>query len=132
MTVDPKRALVVGVDFGTLSGRALVVRVSDGAELGSAVHEYAIMGTSTCYTMNSDQLQEVPGVCGVVDGGISEGLWGSGRRGGLSADHSQVSTPPFAAHLGPRATGSHVFPSERLSSQPSGRRPPVTDDRTSG
>jgi L-ribulokinase len=32
---------VVGVDFGTLSGRALVVRASDGAELGSAVHEYA-------------------------------------------------------------------------------------------
>jgi L-ribulokinase len=31
---------VVGVDFGTLSGRALVVRVSDGAELGTAVHEY--------------------------------------------------------------------------------------------
>ncbi len=33
-------AHVVGVDFGTLSGRAVVVRVSDGAELGSAVHEY--------------------------------------------------------------------------------------------
>ncbi|MFY0407532.1 ribulokinase [Solicola sp. PLA-1-18] len=32
---------VVGVDYGTLSGRALVVRVSDGAELGTAVHEYA-------------------------------------------------------------------------------------------
>jgi L-ribulokinase len=32
---------VVGVDFGTLSGRALVVRVADGAELGTAVHEYA-------------------------------------------------------------------------------------------
>jgi L-ribulokinase len=32
---------VIGVDFGTLSGRALVVRVSDGTELGSAVHEYA-------------------------------------------------------------------------------------------
>jgi L-ribulokinase len=31
---------VVGVDFGTLSGRAVVVRVSDGAELGSAVHDY--------------------------------------------------------------------------------------------
>src|SRR5689334_17378917 len=31
---------VVGVDFGTLSGRALVVRVSDGAELGSATHAY--------------------------------------------------------------------------------------------
>jgi L-ribulokinase len=37
MTVDPKRALVVGVDFGTLSGRALVVRVADGAELGSGI-----------------------------------------------------------------------------------------------
>ncbi|WP_426567238.1 ribulokinase [Angustibacter sp. McL0619] len=30
----------IGIDFGTLSGRAVVVRVSDGAELGSAVHEY--------------------------------------------------------------------------------------------
>jgi L-ribulokinase len=34
-------ACVVGVDFGTLSGRAVVVRVSDGAELGSAVEEFA-------------------------------------------------------------------------------------------
>ena len=40
MAVDPTRALVIGVDFGTLSGRALVVRVEDGAELGSAVHAY--------------------------------------------------------------------------------------------
>jgi L-ribulokinase len=31
---------VVGVDFGTLSARAVVVRVSDGAELGDAVHDY--------------------------------------------------------------------------------------------
>ncbi|WP_457030024.1 ribulokinase [Kitasatospora sp. P5_F3] len=31
---------VVGVDFGTLSGRAVVVRVRDGEELGTAVHEY--------------------------------------------------------------------------------------------
>ena len=31
---------VMGVDFGTLSGRALVVRVADGAELGTAVHSY--------------------------------------------------------------------------------------------
>jgi len=33
-------AFVVGVDFGTLSGRAVVVRVSDGAEFGSAAHDY--------------------------------------------------------------------------------------------
>jgi len=33
--------VVVGVDYGTLSGRAVVVRVRDGAELGSAVLPYA-------------------------------------------------------------------------------------------
>ena len=33
-------ACTVGIDFGTLSGRAVVVRVADGEELGSAVHEY--------------------------------------------------------------------------------------------
>ncbi|MFD6950603.1 ribulokinase [Nocardiopsis sp. TSRI0078] len=32
--------MVIGVDFGTLSGRAVVVRVRDGAELGSAAHAY--------------------------------------------------------------------------------------------
>jgi L-ribulokinase len=31
---------VIGVDFGTLSARAVVVRAEDGAELGSAVHLY--------------------------------------------------------------------------------------------
>ena len=36
----------------------------------------AIMGTSTCHIMNSDSLAEVPGMCGVVDGGIVPGLWG--------------------------------------------------------
>jgi L-ribulokinase len=34
-------AYVVGVDYGTLSGRAVVVRVADGTELGTAVHPYA-------------------------------------------------------------------------------------------
>ena len=31
---------MVGVDFGALSGRAVVVRVADGSELASAVVEY--------------------------------------------------------------------------------------------
>jgi L-ribulokinase len=35
-----------------------------------------IMGTSTCHVMNGDELVEVPGMCGVVDGGIVPGLWG--------------------------------------------------------
>ena len=36
----------------------------------------AIMGTSTCHVMSADVLREVPGMCGVVDGGIVSGLWG--------------------------------------------------------
>src|SRR6266849_3405494 len=36
----------------------------------------AIMGTSTCHVVNGAGLAEVPGMCGVVDGGIVAGLWG--------------------------------------------------------
>jgi L-ribulokinase len=36
----------------------------------------AIMGTSTCHVMNTEDLSEVPGMCGAVDGGIIAGLWG--------------------------------------------------------
>ena len=36
----------------------------------------AITGTSTCHVMSSAALAEVPGMCGVVDGGIVAGLWG--------------------------------------------------------
>jgi L-ribulokinase len=36
----------------------------------------AIMGTSTCHVMNGGEVAAVPGMCGVVDGGIVEGLWG--------------------------------------------------------
>ncbi|WAB82014.1 ribulokinase [Microcella daejeonensis] len=43
---------VIGVDYGTLSGRAVVVRVADGAELGTGVHEYrhAVMDTTLAAT----------------------------------------------------------------------------------
>ncbi|QNG37081.1 ribulokinase [Geodermatophilaceae bacterium NBWT11] len=36
----------------------------------------AVMGTSTCHVMNGDTLADVPGMCGVVDGGIIDGLYG--------------------------------------------------------
>jgi L-ribulokinase len=36
----------------------------------------AIMGTSTCHVLNGDTLVEIPGMCGVVDGGIIDGLYG--------------------------------------------------------
>ncbi|MFE2023335.1 ribulokinase [Streptomyces sp. NPDC059499] len=36
----------------------------------------AIMGTSTCHVVNAPVLADVPGICGVVDGGIVEGTYG--------------------------------------------------------
>ncbi|WP_306319441.1 MULTISPECIES: ribulokinase [unclassified Streptomyces] len=41
MSHSPVPEYVIGIDYGSLSGRAVVVRVSDGAQLGSAVHAYA-------------------------------------------------------------------------------------------
>ncbi len=35
-----------------------------------------IMGTSTCHIMSSSDLKDVDGMCGVVDGGIIDGLYG--------------------------------------------------------
>lgn len=35
-----------------------------------------IMGTSTCHVMSGDSFQVVEGMCGVVDGGIVDGLYG--------------------------------------------------------
>jgi L-ribulokinase len=36
----------------------------------------AIMGTSTCHVVNGESVHDVPGMCGVVDGGIVAGSWG--------------------------------------------------------
>ncbi len=62
---QPIEQYVVGVDFGTLSGRALVVRVRDGEECGSAVHQYrhgvmdrTLAGTDT--TLPPDWALQVP------------------------------------------------------------------------
>ncbi|WP_203567625.1 ribulokinase [Aestuariimicrobium ganziense] len=46
---------------------------ADACEPGKLV---LIMGTSTCHVVNDAALHEVPGMCGAVDGGITEGLWG--------------------------------------------------------
>ncbi|MFC4147545.1 ribulokinase [Micromonospora mangrovi] len=36
----------------------------------------AVLGTSTCLIMNSDDCHEVPGICGVVRDGVTAGRWG--------------------------------------------------------
>ena len=40
MTGSDNEAVAIGIDFGTLSGRAVVARVADGRELASAEHVY--------------------------------------------------------------------------------------------
>jgi L-ribulokinase len=87
----------------------------------------AIMGTSTCHVMNGATLAEVPGMCGVVDGGIVAGRWGyeAGQTGvgdifAWFADHA---VPPgyheeaanrglsihdlLSAHAGRQGAGAH-------------------------
>ena len=68
----------------------------------------AVMGTSTCHIMNGEQLAEVPGMCGVVRGGVTPGVWGyeAGQSGvgdifGWFADHA---VPP-SYHEQARAKG---------------------------
>ena len=84
----------------------------------------AIMGTSTCHVMNSDVLQEVPGMCGVVDGGIVAGAWGyeAGQSGVGDifawfidncvppSVHEQAQTRDISVHalLTDQAAGQHV------------------------
>ncbi len=51
----------------------VTVPAAQAIEPGTMV---AVMGTSTCHVMNGDELAEVPGMCGVVHGGITSGLYG--------------------------------------------------------
>ena len=51
-----KEKYTVGVDFGTLSGRALVVRVSDGHEMASAEHVYTHAVVSDTLPGGTDRL----------------------------------------------------------------------------
>jgi L-ribulokinase len=62
----------LGDRAGSLSARA-AAWTGLPVEPGQMV---AIMGTSTCHVMNASELHNVPGMCGVVDGGIVSGLWG--------------------------------------------------------
>src|SRR5215470_4371361 len=85
----------------------------------------AIMGTSTCHVMNGAELAEVPGMCGVVDGGIVAGLWGyeAGQSGvgdifAWFADHA---TPPaYHDEAARRGMSVHDLLSAEAATQPAG------------
>jgi len=76
----------------------------------------AIMGTSTCHVMLGEQLAEVPGMCGVVRGGIVPEQWGyeAGQSGvgDIFAWYVEAGVPP-AYHEQARALGISVH--EHLS-----------------
>jgi L-ribulokinase len=85
----------------------------------------AIMGTSTCHVMNGDRLAEVPGMCGVVDGGITAGLWGyeAGQSGvgdifAWVADQAAPSW--YAQEAARRGVALHDLLSAEAAAQPAG------------
>jgi len=84
-----------------------------------------IMGTSNCHVMNGTMLAEVPGMCGVVDGGIVAGRWGyeAGQTGvgdifAWFADHAVPAAYTEAAAR--RGMSVHELLSEEAATQPTG------------
>jgi L-ribulokinase len=85
----------------------------------------AIMGTSTCHVMNGTELAEVPGMCGVVDGGIVAGLWGyeAGQSGvgDIFAWFTQNGVPgEFAAEARRRGVSLPQLLDEKAADAPPG------------
>jgi L-ribulokinase len=82
----------------------------------------AIMGTSTCHVMNGDVLRDVPGMCGVVDGGILAGTWGyeAGQSGvgDIFAWFVDNCVPArYAAEADRRGVDLHAYLSELAGQQ---------------
>ncbi|TFC16392.1 ribulokinase [Cryobacterium algoritolerans] len=97
----------------------------------------AIMGTSTCQVMNSDHLAEVPGMCGVVDGGIVSGLYGyeAGQSGvgDIFAWYVANQVPPRCHEAAKDAGQSvHEYLTELVRDQPVGGHGLVALDWHSG
>ena len=97
----------------------------------------AVMGTSTCHVMNSDVLAEVPGMCGVVEGGITPGLWGyeAGQSGvgdifGWFVDHFVA--PRYHEEASARGLDLHGYLSELAGEQDVGEHGLIALDWESG
>lgn len=107
---------------------------ADAVDSGQMV---AIMGTSTCHVMNGGRLAEVPGMCGVVDGGILAGAWGyeAGQSGvgdifGWYVDNQVPAS--YAEEASSRGIGLHELLTEKAAAQPVGAHGLVALDWHSG
>jgi len=97
----------------------------------------AIMGTSTCHVMSGTELREVPGMCGVVDGGIVDGLWGyeAGQSGvgDIFAWFTKQGVPPEYHQAAEAAgLGIHEYLTELASRQAIGEHGLIALDWHSG
>jgi L-ribulokinase len=96
-----------------------------------------IMGTSTCHVMNGEAVVEVPGMCGVVDGGIVPGLWGyeAGQSGvgdifAWLVDHAVP--PRYHDEARARGLDVHSYLSELAAAQEVGAHGLVALDWNNG
>jgi L-ribulokinase len=85
----------------------------------------AIMGTSTCHVMNGSFLADVPGICGVVDGGIIAGLYGYEAGQSAVGDIfawwiSQGLPEEYAAEAAGNGQNLHDYLTERTRGRPPG------------
>ncbi|MET9628889.1 ribulokinase [Lentzea sp. NPDC006480] len=97
----------------------------------------AIMGTSTCHVMSGEALAEVPGMCGVVDGGIVPGLWGyeAGQSGvgDIFAWYVKNQVPPaYHEQASERGISVHELLSELAAHQAPGEHGLIALDWHSG
>jgi L-ribulokinase len=83
----------------------------------------AIMGTSTCHVMSSDQHGAVPGMCGVVDGGILPGLWGyEAGQSGVGDIFGWFVRTGLPAEYQERAAAAGQTPHEYLTALAAGQK----------
>ena len=97
----------------------------------------AIMGTSTCHVMSAEGPADVPGMCGAVDGGIVEGLWGyeAGQSGvgDIFGWFVRTCVPPsYAAAAAGRGIGVHEYLTELAAGQAIGEHGLLALDWHSG
>ncbi|MGO1834230.1 MAG: ribulokinase [Actinomycetaceae bacterium] len=129
MGLNPGTAVAVGNIDAHVTAAAV-----KGVEAGQLT---GILGTSAVYVVSGPELREVPGMFGVVDGGIVDGLWGF--EGGQTAvgdifawfvDHS---VPPAYHQAAAKARlGIHEYLTELASNQQIGEHGLVALDWHNG
>lgn len=98
----------------------------------------AIMGTSTCHVLNADTLApDLPGICGVVDGGIVSGSYGyeAGQSavGDIFAWCTRLGVPPeYEAEAAEHGEDLHQLLTRKAAAHPVGAHGLVALDWMNG